>query len=149
MNFILLVPVLVLVLSCVGGARTAKCPDGTNGLTKELYEAGDPSVYADVTCVPESEFSKYNGDVYLTGLQNLTSFEKWAFKSMSGKLFITGEYPLLESIGVQSFRLAGNVHSTIDLSRGLPSLKVIFDWAFNYFPGKLFDSYYFLHLPPL
>ena len=77
-------PPLLLFLSLTnigiaGAGQYAQCPDGSNGLTKTLYEAGDPSAYANVTCVPEQEFLFYLGDVTLTGgvrlLESLKSFE--------------------------------------------------------------------------
>ena len=56
----------LLLLLSVAGAGAATCPDGTGGLTKALYDAGDPAAYAQVTCVPANEFSYYDGDVTLT-----------------------------------------------------------------------------------
>lgn len=55
-----LFPAFLLFATCVrDGLGYYYCPDGSAGLTKQLYEAGDPSKYADVTCIPEKEFDRY------------------------------------------------------------------------------------------
>ena len=78
------------------GSAYYYCPDSSNGLTIELYEAGDPSKYADVTCIPEKEFGGYEGDVTInTDLKQLVSIEYAAFALIKGKVTITGRFPKL------------------------------------------------------
>ena len=77
--------ILLLLLWGVGGAGADKCPDGPDGLTRALYEAGDPTAYATATCIPRREFNGYDGAVTLTnGMKFLISIEQWAFDGMTG-----------------------------------------------------------------
>eukprot|EP00729_Bicosta_minor_P021993 gene21993-biopygen13442 len=108
-----------------------------NPLTRELYEAGDPSKYADVTCIPVYEFQEYNGDVTLDkGLAFLTSIGSYAFVSFRGTLTIKGSFPLLATIGQAAFYGAGNAYSVIELDGGLPALTSIGSSAFDSFSGR-------------
>ena len=119
-----------LVLVSVDGAE--QCPDGSAGLTKELYDGVDPAAYANVTCIHEGEFVRYKGNVVLTGLEFLQSIGGSAFLSFEGTLTISGEFPLLEWIGHGAFEDAGNAASAITFS-GLPSLQRIEISAFGVF----------------
>ena len=128
----------LLLLFSVGGAQADTCPGGSAGLTRALYEGGDPAAYANVTCIPRVEFQTYEGDVVLKGLALLTSIEEQAFYEFKGTLDITGEYPALEIIGGSVFNSGGNTDSKVDLS-GLNSakLKSIHYCAFNDFKGSI------------
>eukprot|EP00729_Bicosta_minor_P032987 gene32987-biopygen7864 len=128
----------LLLLFSVGGAQADTCPDGSAGLTRALYEGGDPAAYANVTCIPREEFQTYEGDVVLKGLAFLTSIEEQAFDEFKGTLAITGEYPALETVGGLAFVSAGNTASKVDLS-GLNSAKLesIHYLAFNDFKGSI------------
>ena len=105
------------LLLLVGGAAGELCPDGSTGLTKELYTAGDPSKYADVSCIPENEFFGYSGDVTLDGgLDKLISIGDSAFCSIKGTLIIKGRFPLLSSIGRSAFsRMGGPPFYLLDI----------------------------------
>lgn len=71
--------------------RRYTCPDGTDGLTRELYETGDPSKYANVTCIPKEEFKGYTGDVTLDrGMPYLERIGLKAFDTFKGKLVLSG-----------------------------------------------------------
>lgn len=125
------------------GATATLCPDGSAGLTKALYEAGNATAYQDVTCIPDGEFNSYARDVTLNGLQSLKSIGEQAFEDYVGKFTFTGDYPALETIGSMAFncgspsgRNAGNAGSVIRL-KGLPSLKSIGGHAFAQFAGRL------------
>eukprot|EP00729_Bicosta_minor_P033103 gene33103-biopygen18655 len=122
----------------LGGAQADTCPDGSAGLTRALYEGGDPATYANVTCIPKEEFQDYEGSVVLKGLALLTSIEEQAFYGIKGTLVIAGEYPSLETVGKNAFSTAGNTESKVDLS-GLNSakLKSIHFAAFNDFKGNI------------
>ena len=124
------------LLFSVRGAMAALCPDGSDGLTKALYEAGDAAAYQDVTCIPAEEFSSYGKNITLSGLPSLKSIGNHAFSSFGGKLTFTGEYPALETIMNDAFTVAGNDDSVIAFT-GLTSLKSIPDSAFWHFAGKL------------
>ena len=126
------------------------CPDGSNGLTKELYFAGDPSQYANVTCIPASEFESYYslfaGDVTLDGLAFLTSIEDHAFAFMKGTLTVTGSYPKLVRIGEYAFDRASYTtyddlssgNSTIELVGAMmPMLTAIDKYAFHSVRGTV------------
>lgn len=128
----------LLLLLSVAGAGAATCPDGTGGLTKALYDAGDPAAYAQVTCVPANEFSYYDGDVTLTGLAMLEIFENHAFYKMTGVLTISGLYPALKMIGERAFwGHGGTTTSSITFNSGLPLLVTISDRAFYAFKGTI------------
>ena len=140
---------LLLLICCVGTVGAALCPDGSTGLTTDLYEKG-PTAYKDVTCIPQRAFSSYSGDITLTGLQFLNSIEDSAFGGdhkfdrRSGKLTITGEYPALETIGglfgsrsyYVSYGENDNVEDVIAFT-GLESLKYVAEGAFRSFGGTL------------
>ena len=101
--------VVFVALEACGGA---KCPDGSDGLTKALYEAGVPAAYKNVTCIPVNEFSYYEGNVKIEdGLKFLTSIEMGAFYHFKGTLTFKGSFPLLALIGVRAFDHAGNSSS--------------------------------------
>ena len=119
-------------------AAGIKCPDGTDGLTKALYVAGDPSKYADVTCIPEKEFYSYKGgDVVIEGLAYLTSVEPYAFQ-FSGKVIFKGNFPLLSQIGQEAFHRSGNADSNVELLGELvPKLSTIDRAAFQNFRGTV------------
>ena len=86
---------LLLLLVGVRGAGATKCPDGSEGLTKALYEAGNRAAYANVTCIPSGAFKEYEGAVNLPdGLKFLVSVEIEAFRYMTGKLTIAGNFPI-------------------------------------------------------
>lgn len=95
-------PLMLLLILSVGGTRATLCPDGTAGLTKELYAASlvanSSDTYAHVTCIPEDEFNAFSGDVILNGLQHLTSIETKAFYGFKGKLVVKGEYRTLHGL---------------------------------------------------
>jgi hypothetical protein len=115
-----------------------RCPDGSDGLTIELYEAGDPLQYVDVTCIPQKEFSSYNGDVTLTGgaFKRLQSIEYAAFSCIKGTLTITGTFPLLTKIGDHAFRMSNaRVNSKVEFIDA--PLASIGNSAFQYFKGVL------------
>ena len=134
-QFLPLLPLLLLLFG-VDGAKAATCPDGSAGLTRALYEGGDPAAYADVTCIPRNEFRAYEGDVVLKGLALLTSIEATAFCLLNGRLTISGVYPALETIGGSAFNSGGTRDSAITFS-GLPLLKTIEIQAWYLFKGTL------------
>ena len=108
--------VLLVAFILVAGATAEKCPDGSAGLTRQLYETGNPSQYADVTCIPSYEFQSYTGDVTLNeGLAFLNSIEDYAFHSFNGTLTISGRFPRLSSIGEYAFHYAGNYNAKIEI----------------------------------
>ena len=113
------------------------CPDGSAGLTREIYEGNDPAAYAGVTCIPACGFWNYTEDVVLTGtgLDSLISIEQSAFWSLKGKLDIRGEYPSLEMVGAQAFRDAGTADSSIAFG-SLPLLQMIASQAFAGFAAR-------------
>ena len=116
-----LLPPLLLLLLRFDGAQAgtyADCPDGSAGLTVALYAAGDPTAYADVTCIPQNEFQGYDSYVVLTGLAFLSSIEENAFNwfSTNNLISITGAYPALKTIGMFAFNNCGTVDSKVDLS---------------------------------
>eukprot|EP00729_Bicosta_minor_P008893 gene8893-9020_t len=136
-RFLLLVLVVSTLLFEV--AAGAKCPDGTDGLTKALYEAGDPSKYAAVTCIPAREFYLYSGDIVIAeGLAYLTSVETYALARLSGTLIFKGNFPLLSRIGLYPFQQAGNADSKVELLGELvPELSAIGNSAFSSFKGTV------------
>ena len=90
---------LLLLLTRVAGAGAALCPDDSAGLTRALYESGDTTAIAAVTCIPRQEFKDYVGNVTLpAGMTKLKSFETLAFFLMTGKLTINIDAPSLEII---------------------------------------------------
>eukprot|EP00729_Bicosta_minor_P022438 gene22438-biopygen31389 len=113
------------------------CPDGSAGLTKALYEAGNVAAYQDVTCIPDGEFGGYTKDIELAGLPLLKSIGEDAFRSVVGKLTFTGEYPALETIGTYAFGSADNAPGSSIALAGLQSLKSIERHAFDSFGGTL------------
>ena len=137
LQHLLQVPLLLLLLFNVDSVKAATCPDGSAGLTRALYEGGDPTAYASVTCIPSKEFMNYEGNVELTGLALLTSIESEAFDSFKGKLVISGDYPSLVSVEWAAFECASNAASKVDL-RGLNSAKFEFinRFAFQNFRGS-------------
>ena len=112
------------------------CADGEGyALTREVYavaqQRSDPSMYEDVSCIPDDEFSRYSGDVTLAGLKNLVRIGESAFSRFEGTLKINGSYPMLESIGEDAFLEAGTKESALDFS-STPSLdKGVFP-PYNY-----------------
>ena len=127
-------------LMVAGAAGYSLCPDGSAGLTQALYEAGDSSKYANVTCIPLNAFRRTsNSKVELFGrlLPELTTIEQGAFDSFKGTLILSGSFPLLSNIGIEAFCSAGNTESVIELVDGLPSLTSIGANAFRSFNGRL------------
>ena len=115
----------------------ARCPDGSNGLTKELYEAGDPSKYADVTCIPSKEFSGYKGDITLDrGFKRLLSIEYAALSLVKGMITFTGSFPKLKVIGSLAFRMSNSrAYSKVEIVDA--PLVLVDGSAFYYFKGSL------------
>lgn len=143
-------PLMLLLILSVGGTRATLCPDGTAGLTKELYAASlvanSSDTYAHVTCIPEDEFNAFSGDVILNGLQHLTSIETKAFYGFKGKLVVKGEYPSLKEIAYAAFmnvnsqrphNSVANWACEVLFELGLPALVTIGSQAFRYFTGTV------------
>lgn len=130
---------LALVAASARGAQgRPKCPDGSEGLTRALYEAGDRAQYANVTCIPPQAFKDYGGDVTLEGrFPFLKSIEKEAFWYMIGTLSVKGGFPLLSSIELRAFEGVRSSNSAVDLSGGLPELATIEESAFSSFRGTV------------
>ena len=123
--------------SCTPAEAYYRCPDGSDGLTKELYEAGDPSKYADVTCIPSKEFSGYKGDITLDrGFKRLLSIEYAAFSLVKGTITFTGSFPKLKVIGSHAFRMSNSrAYSKVEIVDA--PLTLIDGSAFYYFKGSL------------
>lgn len=106
-------------------ARHGRCcpDDGTAGLTRAVYEAGNKTVWAAVTCVPKYEFSDYQNDVTLDGQDfgSLQRIEEGAFSSVRSKLTITGTWEKLEAIGFQAFWGHSSGDSKVEFA-ALPAL---------------------------
>jgi hypothetical protein len=102
-------------------------------LTVTRYKSGD---FADVTVIPPYTFNEYDGDITLTGLPCLRTIGNHAFQQMTGKLSVTGDYPLLGSIGNAAFYLAQQSDSLVNFTN-VPSLATIGKEAFGNFKGVL------------
>jgi hypothetical protein len=101
-------------------------------LTVTRYKSGD---FADVTVIPPYTFNEYDGDITLTGLPCLRTIRNNAFRQMTGKLSVTGEYPRLGSIGTTAFYL-GQSDSLVHFTNVL-SLATIGSSAFDTCKGEL------------
>lgn len=126
-------------------ARSGRCcpDDGTAGLTRAVYEAGNKTVWAAVTCVPKYEFSDYQKDVTLDGQDfgSLQRIEEGAFSSVRSKLTITGTWEKLEAIGVQAFWGHSSGDSKVEFA-ALPALVSVRENIFGTYtmPGSDFKG---------
>ena len=130
--------VVALLILCTQSPG-AKCPDGSAGLTRAVYEAGVLSAYANVTCIPKQEFLYYTGDISLRGmdLNALQSVEFQAFYAMEGKLTMVGGYRSLERIDAYAFYGAGNAGSTVAIACSSHKVSLTVDpTAFANFKGS-------------
>lgn len=128
------------------------CPDGTsNALTRTLYEAGDPTKYANATCILDKAFNYYNGNVTLDGgLAHLVSIGERAFAFLKGTLTFSGSFPQLAYIGKNAFDRVGHPstsNSKVELvASAVPMLTTIERHAFHGFRGVVTLTGGFPHL---
>ena len=143
--------VLVASLPDVAAAGCGTEP-GDVALTPALYQQGE-TVYWKATCIPEKAFHEYKDDVLIIdGLVNLVYIGKDAFRWFAGRLVLKGEFPKLQDIGDSAFYYAGHgtgcntrkggtltgaACSYVAFDTGLASLRVIGQYAFQAFTGKL------------
>lgn len=105
-------------------------------LTKELWEKHTTAELQAVTCIPREEFKNFGGPLKFTGLKNLREVELKAFLGAPFVSF-TGSYPNLMIIGTAAFyRAGGRKQTQVDLSNA-PMLKLLDDWAFYQYRGKI------------
>jgi len=131
-----------------GNSTTFQSFAGSLALTPSLYKLGW-DVYQYATYIPDYAFCQqdfgdalcaggvaFEGDVVLSGLQQLKSIGKGAFLVFKGKVQLTGSFPKLVEVGRQAFFLSTQHASVVDLI-DLPLLNSIGYGAFQSFGGKV------------